>query len=120
MPSGKNRELLSRGRYWGAYDWTVPNERVRLVEMVQCRGCYEADLPDEYWDIVSVGSRASVRDAMRMGWRLGFVWESEPGSLDVELEGSLPAPEGAWACYYLRLRQTDGHRAWLSPVWLDA
>ena len=220
MPSGKSRELLSRGQYWGSYDWTVPNERVRLVEMVQCRGCYEADLPDEYWDIVSFGSRASVRDALRMGWRLGFVagtdnhagyptqdnpplsgtyaglscfrapeltrdaiwqamdqrrtyatsgvpivadfsvndirsggegiltgrevsfaatlhgtapierveiisehdtvWESEPGSLDVELEGSLPAPEGAWAYYYLRLRQTDGHRAWLSPVWLDA
>lgn len=48
------------------------------------------------------------------------VWESEPGSLDVELEGSLPAPEGAWAYYYLRLRQEDGHRAWLSPVWIDA
>ena len=48
------------------------------------------------------------------------VWESEPGALDVELEGSLPAPKGTWAYYYLRLRQSDGHRAWLSPVWLDA
>ena len=220
MASGKSRELLSKGEYWGSYDWTLPNERVRLVEMVQNRGCFEADLPDEYWDIVGAGSRAAVRDAMRMGWRLGFVagtdnhkgyptqdnpppggayagltcfrapeltrdaiwqamdqrrtyatsgvpivadfsvngiasggegalagndvsfaatlygtapievvevvsagttvWQSRPGKLDVELADSLPAPhdEGG-AYYYLRLRQADGHRAWLSPVWLD-
>ena len=48
------------------------------------------------------------------------VWREEPGTWDVELEDiELPAPEGAWAYYYLRLRQEDGHRAWLSPVWLD-
>ena len=48
------------------------------------------------------------------------VWQDEPNDWDVEIdEAELPAPEGAWAYYYLRLRQQDGHRAWLSPVWLD-
>ncbi len=28
-------------------------------------------------------------------------------------------PEGELAYYYLRLRQVDGHWAWLSPVWFD-
>ena len=38
----------------------------------------------------------------------------------VNIDGvELPAPEGDSAYYYLRLRQADGHRAWLSPVWLD-
>ena len=48
------------------------------------------------------------------------VWQDAPNAWDVEIDGAeLPAPEGAWAYYYLRLRQQDGHRAWLSPVWLD-
>ena len=48
------------------------------------------------------------------------MWREKPGAWDVELEGiELPAPAGAWAYYYLRLRQVDGHRAWLSPVWFD-
>jgi hypothetical protein len=49
------------------------------------------------------------------------VWQGKPDAWDVELDGvGLPAPEGDSAYYYLRLRQADGHRAWLSPVWLDA
>ncbi len=49
------------------------------------------------------------------------VWQSKPDSWDVELNGvELPAMECSAAYYYLRLRQADGHRAWLSPVWLDA
>ena len=48
------------------------------------------------------------------------VWQDAPDSWDVEIDGEeLPAPEGTGSCYYLRLRQKDGHRAWLSPVWLD-
>ncbi|MFT5087825.1 MAG: hypothetical protein ACI906_003271 [Candidatus Latescibacterota bacterium] len=47
------------------------------------------------------------------------VWHNKPNSWDVELDGvELPVPEGDSAYYYLRLRQADGHRAWLSPVWL--
>ena len=33
---------------------------------------------------------------------------------------SCKVSESDSAYYYLRLRQADGHRAWLSPVWLDA
>ena len=48
------------------------------------------------------------------------VWQDEPDAWDVEYDGvELPVTEGESAYYYLRLRQRDGHRAWLSPVWLD-
>ena len=214
---GKHREVLSKGIYWTQYDWSVANERARVVEIVQGRGNFEADALDDYWGIRMGGKGASVQDALARGHRLGFVggtdnhkghstqgegsyvgmtcfraaeltreaiwqamdrrltyatsgmpivcdfsvngtdaggevalgrdeavhfaarlhgtaplevvevisggrcvWREEPGVWDVELEDiELPAPEGAWAYYYLRLRQEDGHRAWLSPVWLD-
>jgi hypothetical protein len=47
------------------------------------------------------------------------VWRCEPGVWDLELDEPLPAPSGESAYYYLRLLQADGHRAWLSPVWVD-
>ena len=48
------------------------------------------------------------------------VWQDTPNAWDAEIDGAeLPTPEGACSYYYLRLRQQDGHRAWLSPVWLD-
>jgi hypothetical protein len=48
------------------------------------------------------------------------VWRDTPDTWDVILDDvSLPAPEGEWASYYLRLRQADGYRAWASPVWVD-
>ncbi|MCC9077057.1 hypothetical protein FKZ61_013180 [Litorilinea aerophila] len=48
------------------------------------------------------------------------VWQDQPNRWDIEYdELELPVPAGEWAYYYLRLRQADGHRAWLSPVWLD-
>jgi hypothetical protein len=39
----------------------------------------------------------------------------------VDVGGSLdpPAP-GAWAYYFVRVVQQDGHVAWSSPIWLDA
>ena len=42
-----------------------------------------------------------------------------PASLDVVIRDEpLPRPSPAmW--YYLRLRQSDGHRAWCSPIWVD-
>ena len=208
---------IAEGFYWGKYDWTYPNERVRLVEIVQQRGSFEADELDPYWQIVDGGQSASARDALRLGYRLGFVagtdnheghptqglgkysdltcfrapeltrdaiwqamdqrrtyattgaaiiadfsvcgypsgsegtldegddvsfsaclhgtapieiveivsndvtvWQSKPHAWDVELdEVAVPAPRGRGAYYYLRMRQVDGHIAWLSPVWLD-
>lgn len=211
------RQALSDGLYWTIYDWSIPNPRVRLVEIVQGRGNFEADTPDTYWGIHCGNRGASIQDAFRKGWRLGFtagtdnhqayptqlngiyigmtcflapeltreaiwtamdqrntyatsgvqilcdysvnglpmgsegtlsaaecvhfsaalhgtspiervevisngktVWHAEPDDLDVYVEEAvLPSPENGSAYYYLRLKQKDGHRAWLSPVWLD-
>jgi len=208
--------------YWHEFDWSLPNRRVRLVELLQTRGNFEADQIDDDWGVVTGGIGASVRDALAMGHRIGFVggtdnhtafptrdaqmgggyigmacvladeltresiwdamnarrtyatsgkpilahwtvnghemgeeakltgdtvtfsatlhgtapierievisngqivWRSHPDAFDVRLtDEALPAPpsgSGDSASYYLRLRQHDGHRAWLSPVWLD-
>ena len=208
---------IAEGIYWGKYDWTFPNERMRLVEIVQQRGSFEADRLDPYWQIIDGCQSASVRDALRLGYRLGFVagtdnhhgyptqgagrysdltcfrapeltreaiwqamdqrrtyattgaaiiadfsvcgcpsgmegslddgddvhfsatlhgtapievveivsndatvWQSQPREWDVVLDAvHLPPPRGKGAYYYLRMRQVDGHIAWLSPVWLD-
>jgi hypothetical protein len=206
--------------YWHPFDWSLPNRRVRLVEVVQGRGNFEADIEDADWGIVTGGLGASVQDALAMGYRMGFiggtdnhsgfptrdpkldgcyigmaaflapaltreaiwqamdarrtyatsgvpilcdwqvngldmgaegrwqpgtdvrfsatlngtaairvieviserqvVWQRAVDALDVSLvDECLPAPTGDSAWYYLRLRQEDGHRAWLSPIWLD-
>jgi hypothetical protein len=47
------------------------------------------------------------------------VWAATPGALDVSIREPLPAPDSGETYYYLRLRQADGHRAWLSPVWVE-
>ena len=215
---GKHREVMGQSFYWSRYHWEFPNERARLVEIVQGRGNFEADGLDDYWGIRLGEQGASVQDAFAQGWRLGFVagtdnhqghpthspgayvgmtcfrateltreavwqamderstyatsgvpivcdyavngvrsgaegalqagegvhfsaqlhgtapievveiisggrcvWQHKPNSWDVELDGvELPAQVEDSAYYYLRLRQADGHRAWLSPVWLDA
>jgi len=47
------------------------------------------------------------------------VWSAEPGERDVRItDEALPDP-GDPGYYYLRLRQTDGHMAWASPVWVE-
>jgi len=48
------------------------------------------------------------------------VWRSRFIDDDVTVTNEkLPLPQDKNTYYYLRLRQHDGHRAWLSPVWLD-
>ena len=48
------------------------------------------------------------------------VWSRHPNRWDFEVNDvELPEPTTQWAYYYLRMRQADGHRAWLSPVWID-
>lgn len=202
--------------HWFPYDWSRRNPAIRLVEVAQCRGNFEADVADPDWGIVTEGLGASVQDALRMGYRIGFVggtdnhsgaptrdslrpgeyvgltgvfaeeltrtavwdalwnrrtyatsgvqivgwtriagaemgsevhghegpiafeaelhgtdtiervevigdgsvvWSADPDELDVTIEG-VELPPCGW--YYVRLRQRDGHRAWFSPVWLDA
>jgi|GEM_PF-996378 len=206
-----------RGEYWGSYDWTVANERVRLVEMVQARGSMETEWRDDYWGVGATSDTSSVRTALRRGHRVGFVagtddhigfpiqgggqyigltaflaaeltrdavwsamerrrtyatsgmpivcdftvngapmgselrlergkpvrfeaalhgtapievveiisndmtiWQAHPGEWDASFEDvELTAALSSSAYFYLRLRQADGHRAWLSPVWVD-
>lgn len=219
----RSQELKADGsHYWHEFDWSLPNHRVRLVELLQTRGNFEADQLDDDWGVVTGGIGASVRDTLARGYRIGFVggtdnhtafptrnpemgggyigmacvladdltreaiwdamndrrtyatsgkpilahwtvnghemgeeaklegdavtfsatlhgtapiervevvsggeivWRSHPDAFDVTLtDEALPAPppgNGSSAYYYLRLRQHDGHRAWLSPVWLD-
>ena len=210
-------EYQSTERYWGAYDWSAINQRVRLVEIVQARGSAETDFRDTYWGASNQGTGASVRDALAAGHRVGFVggtdnhlgfptrghndyvgmtaflapqlsrdaiwqamdqrrtyatsgvpivchfqlnghlmgsqcrlkrgsavhfsaelhgtapierieiisngitlWHTRPNAWGVELHDvELTAALSQSAYYYLRLRQADGHRAWLSPVWVD-
>ena len=42
-----------------------------------------------------------------------------PGQLDVEFEVDGVEPEGT-DFYYVRVTQVDEHRAWASPIWVDA
>ena len=206
-------------RYWHEFNWQLPNRRVRLVEIGQTRGNFEADQVDGDWGIVTGGIGASVQDALAMGYRVGFVagtdnhsafptrnadmeedfvgmaciladdlsreslwqamdarrtyatsgkpilahwtvnglemgsegtlagdavrfnatlhgtapiervevisngavvWRAHPDTYDFIVDDeTLPTPDNTSAYYYLRLRQHDGHRAWLSPIWLD-
>ena len=46
---------------------------VRLVEMVQTRGCFEAEETDERWRIWDGGLSGSVRTALARSYRFGFV-----------------------------------------------
>lgn len=218
------------------FDWKRAGKRMRLVEMLQTRGCSEAAEADEKWGINPrpLGKDGSVRAALAGGHRVGFyggtdnhsgyptrhaqtrdyaerfppwrmgsnakgyasmtgfvakeltreaIWQAmnerhtyatsgmpivchveingalmgseirvprnqplkltarlhgtapierveiisggkcvkswDPKKLDVELEADLPAPTENSAYYYLRLLQSDGHRAWASPVWVD-
>jgi len=48
------------------------------------------------------------------------IWQARPDEWDAEFKDvELSAALRESAYYYLRLRQVDGHRAWLSPVWVD-
>jgi hypothetical protein len=59
--------------HWFPYDWSRRNPAIRLVEVAQCRGNFEADEVDTDWGIVTGGLGASVQDALAMGYRIGFV-----------------------------------------------
>ena len=90
---------------WCAMHWPQPANRdvVRLVEMVQTRGCFEAEETDERWRIWDGGLGGSVRTALARGYRLGFVggtdnhsgWPTRKGDGFCGLT-AIQAPALAW------------------------
>ena len=90
---------------WCAMHWPQPANRdvVRLVEMVQTRGCFEAEETDVRWRIWDGGLGGSVRTALARGYRLGFVggtdnhsgWPTRKGDGFCGLT-AIQAPELAW------------------------
>ncbi|MHC4945028.1 MAG: DUF3604 domain-containing protein [Planctomycetota bacterium] len=47
------------------------------------------------------------------------VFDDSPESLEAFIRAEVPAPgKGEASCFYLRLIQADGHRAWSSPIWV--
>jgi len=76
--------------FWCAMNWPIPADRdiVRLFEMVQTRGCFEAEETDPDWWIRDGGLGGSARTALMRGYRLGFVggtdnhcgWPTRKGS----------------------------------------
>ena len=90
---------------WCAMHWPQPANRdvVRLVEMEQTRGCFEAEETDSRWRIWDGGLGGSVRTALARGYRLGFVggtdnhsgWPTRKGDGFCGLT-AIQAPELAW------------------------
>jgi len=90
---------------WCAMHWPQPANRdvVRLVEMVQTRGCFEAEETDARWRIWDGGLGGSVRTALARGYRLGFVggtdnhsgWPTRKGDGFCGLT-AIQAPQLAW------------------------
>lgn len=78
---------------WCAMHWPIPADRtvVRLIEIVQGRGCFEAEQPDEAWRIGNGGLGGSARTALMRGYRVGFV-----GGTDNHC--GWPTREGAGYC----------------------
>lgn len=208
--------------FWCAMHYPLPPDRhiMRLFEIVQSRGAFEAEVPDERWRIHDGGLGGSAQTALTRGYRMGFVagtdnhcgWPTRQGAdyagatviqsdsldtaslftsmyarrcyatsgarivadatlndfpmgseiyqppggervfrikvrgtaaitdvqiihfgyvlknfeipadtLDFDVEWADDRPgrplEDAW--YYVRIRQADGHCAWLSPFWVD-
>jgi hypothetical protein len=57
------------------FDWKTAGKRMRFVEMLQIRGCSESNVEDKKWGINPDPKKldGSVRTALAMGYRVGFV-----------------------------------------------
>ena len=112
----------------GATDWRDNDPQVEhLVEIYQgLRDTYEhpgaprlktLEPAPEGW------KPGHVWNALRKGYRLGFIASSDHFSTQQErvdfkfLEGANLGSETSY--YYLRVLQQDGELAWASPVWVD-
>ncbi len=72
----RERVVRDDGRpFWNAMHFPIPADRsvMRLFEMVQNRGAFEAEVPDEAWRIYDGGLGGSARTALTRGYRMGFV-----------------------------------------------
>ena len=72
----RERVVRDDGRpFWNAMHFPIPADRkaVRLFEIVQNRGAFETETPDETWRIYDGGLGGSARTALTRGYRLGFV-----------------------------------------------
>ena len=110
--------------FWCAMYWPMPADRgvVRLVEMVQTRGCFETEEIDEQWRINNGGLGGSARTALMRGYRLGFIggtdnhcgWPTRQGSgycgLTAVQADNLDAQTIFSAMYNRRCYATSGAR----------
>jgi hypothetical protein len=89
----ETRRLEDDSPYWHPYPWDRPQDYLRLVEIMQCRGNQEREVYDDAWRGWHQNNRASVQQALAMGYRLGFVGGTDnhcgwPGRAYAEAEGS--------------------------------
>jgi hypothetical protein len=68
----ETRKLEDDSPFWHPYPWDEPQEFIRLVEIMQCRGNQERNVCDDAWRGWHQNNRASVQDALARGYRVGF------------------------------------------------
>ena len=88
----ETRRAADDSPYWHQYPWTCPEDYIRLVEIMQCRGNQELDVYDDAWRGWHQNNRASVQEALALGYKLGFVGGTDnhcgwPGRAFDECEG---------------------------------
>ena len=87
VPHHSNVDSWTHGRVtgkdgrpgWSAIHFPIPADRkqVRLFEMVQTRGAFEAEEADPAWRIYYGGLGGSARTALMRGYRIGFISGSD-------------------------------------------
>lgn len=78
--------------WWHPYAWTTPTPAHRLVEIIQARGNQERNEYSDAWLGWHQHHGASVQDALRLGYRVGFTGGTDnhcgwPGRAYVSCEG---------------------------------
>ncbi|MFZ2657779.1 MAG: DUF3604 domain-containing protein [Victivallales bacterium] len=89
----ESRKQEDDSPYWHPYPWGKGKDYIRLVEIFQCRGNQEMDVCEDSWRGWHQNNHASVQDALKMGYKLGFTGGTDnhcgyPGRAFAECEGS--------------------------------
>jgi hypothetical protein len=89
----ETRKLEDDSPYWHPYPWNEPQDYLRLVEIMQCRGNQEREEYDDAWRGWHQNNKASVQEALALGHRLGFAGGTDnhcgwPGRAFAESEGT--------------------------------